>query len=395
MLRHPSYGKHGVKKSYVDTTFLKLSGGTMTSALYMKTTLQVTLDEALNVKTVTAYFVQIRNPYVNTRFNMVNHKIINLGDPTSNKDATNKAYVDTNFLKLSGGDITGMVSKDTQSTMFDKSLLNYEEAKFWFVEKGNPHVRVRFNMADNKIIILGDPTDDKDAIKMLFLEQEVQKSHIKPSHYNNEFKYLMANKLQWTDLLEDSCDISKIDNLMPHESNYHQYNHKVLFTTIRKDQKGGYTYKMGIQCYPLDKDKDDTLCIEILNLDYQLWHKSVATTDKTTSHGLTIDGVVLQKFSHRYTNNNGSVEYMYYIKTIVNFQKTAPDPLYSLRLYVDIPQTGNDLGTYSANWTKKWIIAYGVYGKTSSIDHQKTYDYHTAFDIKPTKVIYNVDLDRN
>ena len=26
---------------------------------------------------------------------------------------------------------------------------------------------------------------------------------------------------------------------------------------------------------------------------------------------------------------------------------------------------------------------------------KKTYDYHTAFDIKPAKVVYNVDLDMN
>ena len=50
-----------------------------------------------------------------------------------------------------------------------------------------------------------------------------------------------------------------------------------------KDQQGGYSYKMGINCYQLDKDKDYTLCIEILNSDYQLWHKSVATINKTTS----------------------------------------------------------------------------------------------------------------
>ena len=31
----------------------------------------------------------------------------------------------------------------------------------------------------------------------------------------------------------------------------------------------------------------------------------------------------------------------------------------------------------------------------SSIDPQKTYDYDTAFDIKPTEVVYNVDLDMN
>ena len=80
-------------------------------------------------------------------------------------------------------------------------------------------------MVNHKIINLGDSNDDKDAIEKQFLEQEVQKSHIKQSHYNDEFKYLMANKLQWTDLLGDTFDISKIGSLMPHEGNYHQYNH--------------------------------------------------------------------------------------------------------------------------------------------------------------------------
>ena len=41
------------------------------------------------------------------------------------------------------------------------------------------------------------------------------------------------------------------------------------------------------------------------------------------------------------------------------------------------------------------MIAYGVFGKVSSIDPDKTYDYHTAFDIKPTEVVYNVDLYMN
>ena len=70
---------------------------------------------------------------------------------------------------------------------------------------------------------------------------------------------------------------------------------------------------MGINCYQLDKDKDYTLCIEILNSDYQLWHKSVDTIDKTISPGVSVAGFTVQKFSHRYTNSNGSVEYMYYI----------------------------------------------------------------------------------
>ena len=42
----------------------------------------------------------------------------------------------------------------------------------------------------------------------------------------------MTNKLAWTDLQADSFDITKIENLMPQEGNDHQYNHKVLYTTI-------------------------------------------------------------------------------------------------------------------------------------------------------------------
>ena len=66
---------------------------------------------------------------------------------------------------------------------------------------------------------------------------------------------------------------------------------------------------MGINCCQLKKDMDYTLCIEILNSDYQLWHKSVATIDKTTSRGVSIAGFTVHKFSHQYTNSSGSVKY--------------------------------------------------------------------------------------
>ena len=103
---------------------------------------------------------------------------------------------------------------------------------------------------------------------------------------------------------------------------------------------------MGINCYQLDKDKDYTLCIEILNSDYQLWHKSVATINKTASKGVSVAGFTVQKFSHQYTNSGGNTAYKYYIKIIVNFQKTVSGTYSGLNLYVDIPQTGIDLNTY-------------------------------------------------
>ena len=66
----------------------------------------------------------------------------------------------------------------------------------------------------------------------------------------------------------------KIGGLSPDKRNFHCYNHKGIYTTINKNGLGGYKYKMEIQCFPSVKIIDYTLCIEILNVDYQLWHKS-------------------------------------------------------------------------------------------------------------------------
>ena len=98
-LANPSNNADAANKAYIDDHFLKLSGGTLTGTLYLEIIAHVTLDEALNVRTATAYFVQIGNPYVETRFIMVNHKIINLADPTDDKDAVNKQFLEQEIQK--------------------------------------------------------------------------------------------------------------------------------------------------------------------------------------------------------------------------------------------------------------------------------------------------------
>ena len=41
------------------------------------------------------------------------------------------------------------------------------------------------------------------------------------------------------------------------------------------------------------------------------------------------------------------------------------------------------------------MIAYGIVETTSNLDPDNVYDYHTAFDIHPTQVVYNVDINSN
>jgi len=100
---------------------------------------------------------------------------------------------------------------------------------------------------------------------------------------------------------------------------------------------------MGIQCFRLTKDVDYTLTIEILITDYQLWHKSRISIDKSTLQGLTIGDVFVKKnLTDILIQAINSIEFMYYHKVIVNFRKTAPDPPHQLHLLVDIAQDGDD-----------------------------------------------------
>ena len=151
----------------------------------------------------------------------------------------------------------------------------------------NPYVYSRFNRVKNKITNLGDVTDATDRFNL----KTLNKYNIKPSDHTNRFAYLMDptnGLLQWTDLLTTSIALNSTGNLEATSGNYHTYNKKVIFASIRENSEGGYKCRLAIECYPLQKDKEYTLCLEILTTDYHLWHKSVITVDTTTSQGVNV-----------------------------------------------------------------------------------------------------------
>ena len=207
----------------------------------------------------------------------------------------------------------------------------------------------------------------------------------------------MSSSIQWTYEIDNgnSFNITRIADLPPSSGNFHDYNHKVLYMTIYKNSQGGYKYKMGINFYRLSANTDYTLCLEFLNTDYTLWHKSQISVDKESSTGLSIGNVGISKLSHRYTDSNGQTQYMYYYRAIINFRKLSSGNKFFLHILVNIPQTGTDLAVYPNQFTGVYMIAYGIVGTTSNLDPDKVYDYHTAFDIKPTEVVYNVDINAN
>ena len=303
--------------------------------------------------------------------NMDNKKIINLRPPTSNTDAATKKYVDDN---TGAPDLSDYLEKDGTVAM-----------------TGN------FNVGNNKIINLSNPTQDNEAVTKDYADKLVHHTAVQPSHYNDQFAYLMSSGAQWSDETDggNSFFVTKIGNLSPSKGNFHNYNHKVIFVKINKNSQGGYKYKMGINFYRLTANADYTLCLEILNTDYQLWHKSQISVDKGTSTGLSIGNVSVRKLSHRYSDSKGQTQFMYYHRIIVNFRKLSSGNKFFLHILVNIPQDGTDLAEYPRQFSGVYIIAYGIIGTVSNIDPDKVYDYHTAFDIKPTEVVYNVDINAN
>ena len=307
------------------------------------------------------------------RLNMNDKKIINLSPPTALKDGANKKYVD------------------------DILLLNSVTMSNYLKKDGSTPLTGNLNLNSKKITNLSTPTSDADATNKEYVDKLNHEGNIQPSHYDDQFSYLMSSGSQWTDETDggNSFLIKKIDNLPPSQGNFHDYNHKVISVTINKNSQGGYKYKMGINFYRLTKNVDYTLCLEILNTDYQLWHKTQITVDKGTSTGLSIGNVGIRKLTQRYITSTNKVEFMYYHRIIINFRKLSSGNRFFLHYLVNIPQDGTDLAIYQRQFSGVYIIAYGILGTTSNLDPDKTYDYHTAFDIHPTEVEYNVDINAN
>ena len=98
------------------------------------------------------------------------------------------------------------------------------------------------NLGGNKIENLGAPTQGNEAATKSYVDNLVQHATVQPSHYKDEFAYLMSSASQWTDEIDTrtSFVIKSIGDLGPKNGNFHDYNLKVIKMGINKDSQGGY-----------------------------------------------------------------------------------------------------------------------------------------------------------
>ena len=384
-LKTPSDNDDAATKKYVDdskvdgSVFLKLDGTrSMTGNLDMNNKRIINIPAPTGSKQPIplaygdlAYLHVDGSNMMTNHMNMNNKKIINLITPTNNSDATTKKYVDDS---ISNQDFSSFFKKDGSITMTSD-----------------------LNIGGRKIINLEDPTSDNDAVNKKYVDGNLHQTQVQPSHYKDEFAFLMSSPTQWTDEIDNRTSFipKKITSLPTLKGNFHEYNTRVLYINILKNFQGGYKYKMGLNFYRLVGGADYTLCLEILNTDYLLWHKTQISVDDNTSQGLQLGNVSVKKLQHSFTDSKNQTQFMYYHRVIINFKKLTTGNRFFIHILVSIPNNGNDLAVYPLQFSGVYMIAYGIMSKVSNIDPDKVYDYHKSFEIYRTQVKYNVDINAN
>ena len=225
-------------------------------------------------------------------------------------------------------------------------------------------------------------------------KEYVDRSVTGPAHYKNVFDYIMQSASQWSDEIttRTSFVIKRFGDLAPNSGNFHSYNHRVVYFGLKK-YSAGYKFKFGLNFYRLAAS-DYTICLEFLNSDYRLWHKTQIAVDHQSSSGLTFHSESVKKLTHTYYYPAGNINYMYYHRVIVSFTKNSSGRSF-FHVTVNIPEVGSDMISYPNEFTKFYVVVYGINGAVGNIDPDKSYDYHTAFDVQSSQVVYNVPINMN
>ena len=222
----------------------------------------------------------------------------------------------------------------------------------------------------------------------------VDKSVAGPAHYKNVFDYIMESAAQWTDEIttRTSFVIDRFGDLSTNNGNFHSYNLRVAFFKLKK-YSAGYKFKIGLNFYRLAAS-DYTICLEFLNPDYRLWHKTQISVDHQSSSGLTFHSESIKKLTHTYYYPTSNIKIMYYHRVIVSFTKNNSGRSF-FHITINMPEVGGDMASYPTDFTTFYGIVYGINGAVGNIDPDRSYDYHTAFDVQPSQVTYNVGINMN
>ena len=401
--------------SKISDNYVRKSGDTMIGPLIVPKDnypVQGNLNKVLSYETQREIFLSKREGGKMLQpIDMNGFSIDNLPLPTAVDHASTKGYTDNkvdskanksdlnDYVKLDGSKVmTGTLNmNNNRITNLPSPHLSTEPATKGYVttvmnhlpslfvdRQGKSKMLGNLDINQHKIINVIEPTDDLDVSNKLYTDNQIIKSNIKPNSIpKNVFKYLMDDVNEWS----SEYNI-KVLNFSDMTESPHYWNKRILNITPLKDENNNYRFRLGIQCFPLDNNKEYTLSIEMYNKDYETWNRQLTYINADTAW---IEGYHTQKFQHHYQENG----VIYYTKTLIRFKKTSTSTPNFIYISYHFDDNDGDMNTYPKEFANQvYILAYGAIGIFNHLD-SAVYDKHQAFEIEKTKMKMLVDLDMN
>ena len=206
--------------------------------------------------------------------------------PAYNGEATNKRYADTklndkanksdlnDYLKLDGTSqmqgnlnmnnkrITRLPDPQLADEPVTRKYLTLTNSHFFnvFLDlDGNSKMRGNIQMNDKRITGLTNaPNADDEASNKKYVDDNILKSNIKPSHSpKNVFQYLMNDVNEWSS--EYGVKVESFSNLA---DSPHSWDKRVLNITPVKSGRN-YRFRLGLQMFRMKTNESDSLIVEL------------------------------------------------------------------------------------------------------------------------------------
>ena len=398
-----------------DMTHKKLKNvgeGVESSDAVTKHQLETAINSKINTSPSLNNYVEKDSPEVAADLDMKGFGIKNLKvTPGGDASATSRKYVDRKLdTKADRIDLNGYLKRDgsnqmqgnlqmnnNQITNLPYPQLSDEAATKDYVTISMNHLPSLFLDHQRKSKMLGDlqmndkritgltnpPNADDEATNKKYVDDNISKSNIKPSHSpKNMFQYLMNDVNEWSS--EYGVKVDKFINL---QESPHSWDKRVLKITPVKNGSN-YRFRLGLQMFRMKTNETYSLIVELYNRDYKTWQRQQTFVNGT---GMWVESYNTAKYQHQYESSGD----LYYTKTLIKFKKTSSSAPVFVYYTVHFDDNGGDMNTYPNDYINQiYLVAYGVEGLADHVDPE-VYDAYEAFEIDKTKMKMLVPLDMN
>ena len=268
--------------------------GVESSDAVTKHQLEVSMNTKAN-KTSLTTFAKESSPEVGADLDMKGFEVKNMKlTPAGDLSATSKKYVDgklgtkankndlNDYLKLDGTSqmqgnlnmnnkrITRLPDPQLADEPVTRKFLTLTNTHFYnlFLDlDGNSKMRGNFQMNDKRITgLTNQPNADDEATNKKYVDDNISKSNIKPSHSpKNVFQYFMNDVNEWSS--EYGVKVESFSDLA---ESPHSWDKRVLNITPVKSGRN-YRFRLGLQMFRMKTNESYSLIVELYNRDYKTW----------------------------------------------------------------------------------------------------------------------------